>query len=194
MTRSPLLVMSPRISTTRWFTMLSAACIWTLLRSRLLRYCFASAVRTGGGGGGGFGPKVSQPNAPRIRIMASAMTMLAGEILTSGNGHFSEHNGRRGYRAEKLEIVADFGDTIQHFLHRAGDGHLRHGECEFSIADPDADGAARIIARDSIDTAANQFGHIKSIFNAAENFFRRATAGFEEEIAVADAGVAGNAA
>src|ERR1700683_454683 len=108
--------MSPRISITRWLTMLSAACMRTLLSARLGRYALASAVRTGGGGGAGFGPKVSQPNAPRIRIIASAITMLAGEILTSGNGHFSEHDGRGGNRAAEFQVVADFSDSIQHLL------------------------------------------------------------------------------
>src|SRR5579863_8684160 len=118
----------------------------TLLSARLPRYCFASAVRTGGGGGAGFGLKVSQPNAPRIRIIASAITMLAGEILTSGNGHFSEHDGRGGDGAVKFQVVADFRDAVKHFLQRTRNRDFGYRERQFPVADPHADGAARVIA------------------------------------------------
>src|SRR5450631_1422309 len=123
--------------------MLSAAWMCTLLKARLAIYCFASAVSTGGGGGGGFGPNVSQPNAPRIRINASAMTMLAGEILTSGNCHFSEHDGRGGDGAQEFQVVADFGDAVQHLLQRARDRHFRNRKSQFAIANPHPHRSAR---------------------------------------------------
>ena len=71
-------------------------------------------------------------------MTASPMTMLAGEILTSGNGHFSDQNGRGGDGTAEFEIVADLGDAVQHFLQRARDGDLRNRKRQFAIADPDA--------------------------------------------------------
>src|SRR3954453_15531362 len=118
--------------------MLSAAWIRTLLNVRLLTYCFASTVRTGGGAGSGLGPNVSQPKAPRIKINASAMTMPAGEILTSGNGHFSEHDGRGRNGAQEFDVAADFGNAVQHLLQRAGNRHFGNGKRQFAIFDPHA--------------------------------------------------------
>ena len=56
------------------------------------------------------------------------------------------------------------------------------------------DGAARIIARNGIDATADQFGHVKRVFQAANDVFGRARSGFEKEVAVPDARVAGDAA
>ena len=42
------------------------------------------------------------------------------------------------------------------------------GKRQFAVADPDAHRSARIIARNGIDTAADQFGHKKSVFHAAQ--------------------------
>ena len=49
---------------------------------------------------------------------------------------------------------------------RAGDGHFGNGKREFAIANPDSRGAARIIAGNDIDTAADQFGHVKPVLHA----------------------------
>src|SRR5581483_1111664 len=159
--------------------------------ARLARYAFASWVSFGAGGAAGFGPKVSQLNAPRISTPASAMTIVAGEILTSGNGHLSDHNGRGGNRTAEFQIAADFCYSVQHLLQSARDCDLRNRKRQLAVAYPDADSSARVIAGNYIDAAADQFSHIEAVLHAAQNLRGRFESCFDEKITMADAGVAG---
>src|ERR1017187_10231802 len=141
----------------------------TLSSARFGRYSRASWVSFGGGGGAGFGPNVYHASAPASSTPARPTTMPMGEILTSGNRHLSDHDRRRRNGAAELKIITDLRHSRQHLLQRARDRDFRNGKRQLAIANPDPHRAARIIPRHRIDTAADQFGHKKSVRDPAQH-------------------------
>src|SRR5512146_519627 len=102
------------------------------------------------------------------------------EFLLAGDGHSIYTKGRASECAAEFEVVADFGDVVEHVVEVAGDGDLLDRVVEFAVLDPQAAGAAREIAGDEIDTETEEFRYEQTFPDVADDFFGRACAGLEK--------------
>src|SRR5215470_10411351 len=82
--------------------------------------------------------------------------------LSSGNGEaLHAHRRRIGAEAE-LEIVGG-RELTEHVDQIAGDGHFAHGIAALAVLDPEAGGAAAVIAGDLVDAHADEIGDIEAL-------------------------------
>ena len=61
----------------------------------------------------------------------------------------------------------------EHVLEIARDGDFRNRKGDLAILDPEAGGAAAVIAGHAIDAHAHQFGDIEALFDVGDQFFGR---------------------
>src|SRR5271170_2302516 len=111
--------------------------------------------------------------------------------LRSGDRHALDAHGWSGAGSSEDEVVADGDDVLVHVFQVAGDGDLFDRVGEFAVLDPEAAGALRVVAGDEVDAEAHGFGDVEAVFDVADDLLRREGARFEEEVACADSGVAG---
>ena len=78
--------------------------------------------------------------------------------------------------------VAGRRQAAEHVLEVAGDGDFRNRKGDLAILDPEAGGAAAVIAGDAIDAHAHQFGDIEALFDVGDQLLRRKLARFQIEI------------
>ena len=97
-------------------------------------------------------------------------------------------------RAAEFEVARDLGDVEEHFFQISRHRDFFHRIGELSTGDPDAGGAAGIIARDQVGALAQEFGYIQPFLISRDQFFRRLGARLQEIIARADPGRAGKSA
>src|ERR1035438_7651581 len=113
-------------------------------------------------------------------------------VLLATDGHLPDHQSRGRDGASKLQIGTWRLDVHEHPLQGRRNGDLGYRICEFAVLNPLAGCAARIIAGDDVDAGAYQLCYIQSFADATDQFVRRALSFFEEQIAVADSGIAGD--
>src|SRR5205085_9822700 len=150
------------------------AFISTSLNWRLWTYCLASAVSAGGFGGLRRSRYSSNAQAPRpsattitptiteigtesraVSIWTAVFAFLAS--LSSANRHLPDEKRGSGGRAAKLEVRSDGFHIHQHLIQISGDGDFRYRKGQFSVTNPQADSAARIVAGHDIHTRADEF-------------------------------------
>src|SRR5215469_18032518 len=118
----------------------------------------------------------------------------AGTVLFAANGHLSDLQCRTGYGAAEFQVGTDDLHIHEHIAQIAGDGDFRNGVGEFAVADPEARGAARVVAGDDIDAHSDEFRHVKSVGDGGHNALGRLDATLGIKVPVPDAGVSGEAA
>src|SRR5208282_2729590 len=114
--------------------------------------------------------------------------------LFATHGQPVNAQGRSGDRAPELEIVCDLGDVEEHFFQIPGHGDLFDWVGELSAGNPQARGAAGIIARYQVRAVAEKLGHVQTFFDFRNHLLRRSGARLQEVVAGADARCAGKAA
>ena len=97
-------------------------------------------------------------------------------VLLPTDGHLPDQQRRRRHRAPKFQVGARSLHVHQHLLQIRRDGDLRNRIRELAVLNPQAGGAARIVAGYDVDALADQFGDIQALANSANDFFGRALA------------------
>src|SRR5215207_6785512 len=110
-----------------------------------------------------------------------------GGFLSAANGHLSDAKSRSRSRAAELQVRSDVFQILQHSKEISGDGHLRNGESQLPITDPEASRAARVVAGNYVNPEAHQFCDVETVGDRADDLLRRLLAGLHEKIPVADA-------
>src|SRR5215471_14017479 len=84
--------------------------------------------------------------------------------------------GRSGAGTE-FEIVGD-GHASEYLVEIARDSHLADRMRDFAVLDPEAGGAAAVIAGDAVNPHAHQLGDIEAAFDIGHQLGRTQLAGF----------------
>ena len=63
-------------------------------------------------------------------------------------------------RTARVHVGADRGNPAVHVTQISGNGDLVHRIGDGAVLDPESAGAAGVIAGDTIDALAHQFGHV----------------------------------
>src|SRR5262249_13519022 len=100
-------------------------------------------------------------------------TISPRTALPSPNRHFSNTQRRSRGRSAKLQVRSDVFQILQHISQVSRDGYLRNRESQLAVPNPEARGAARIVAGYDIDPEAHQLGHVESVSYRFQNLFRR---------------------
>src|SRR3984885_15791818 len=135
-----------------------------------------------------------RPPASSSAIANVYMPVLLVIGLLTADGHLPDQQRRRCHRAPKFQVGAGGLYLHPHLPQIRRDGDLRNRIRKLAVFNPQAGGAARIIAGDDVDALADQFRHVEAAPNSANYLFRRALALLQKEVAVPHAGVAGDAA
>src|SRR5207245_173238 len=94
---------------------------------------------------------------------------------------------RRGELATEVQIIADHLDAAQDVAEVAGNGDFFNRISQLAILNPEACGAARIIASDGIEAEADHLGDVKTLFDRSDDLRRRMRAGSDEKVIDTDA-------
>src|SRR5437667_6917988 len=89
---------------------------------------------------------------------SSLSVLFSASLLSSTDGHLSNTKSRSGSRAAKLQIRSNVFQIFEHLEQIACDGHLGNRECQLAVADPEAGGAAGVVAGDDIGSESHQLG------------------------------------
>src|ERR1700679_2503542 len=123
------------------------------------------------------------------------MVILCRKVfLTSCDGHAFDVQGGGGAGSVEDEVVADGDYVFVHVFEVAGDGDLFDGVGDLAVFYPEAAGSVGVVAGDEVDAVAHGFGDVEAGFYVGDDLLGSEGAGLEEEVAGADAGVAGEAA
>src|SRR3954465_7984394 len=114
--------------------------------------------------------------ASRVR-MASPVAFVS----TSAKRQTLDAHRRRIDAVAELEIVRRL-HRLEDLEQMAGYRHLAHGISEFAVLDPEAGGAATVIAGDAVDTRADQIGDVETLLDVGDQLGRRRRAGFKVQI------------
>ena len=92
----------------------------------------------------------------------------------------TEEQAEKGYSLDAQEkFCCNFAE---HILQVSGDGQFRYRIADFAVLDPEARGAATIIAGNAVDTKADQAGYIKPGFNILDQLIMAEFARFHIQV------------
>src|SRR5262249_52385830 len=129
-------------------------------------------------------PKVLSASAPPSRTAAASNAAASAALRwpsASCNGEALQANGRRIGAVAELEIVGGL-DRTEHGDEVARDGHLAHRISALAVLDPEAGGAAAVVAGHLVDAHADQLGDIEAVRDVGDQFVGRLRAGFEMQV------------
>src|SRR6185503_19573201 len=112
---------------------------------------------------------------PTITIIVAEMIIAErrSPTLFSADDHLTDlqcwscNGSKEGY------IISDHLDILEHLEKIARNGDFVNGIGELSVFNPQTNGAPGVIAGDRVDSESNQFDDVQTVFNRADNFFRR---------------------
>src|SRR5262249_15331633 len=137
------------------------------------------------------GPAVMAVVAARMIVL---MRGVMPPILSrAGDGHAFYSHRRRVGRALELQ-VAGRRQVEEHVLEIARHGDAAHRPGALAVLDPEAGGAAAVVAGDSVHAKADQIGDVESALDVGDQLVARELALLEIEIGRGRAGRAGGAA
>src|SRR5262245_8235580 len=109
--------------------------------------------------------KVFSASAPASRRAAARGSRRAARSMTalaSANGETLDAHGRRVGSEAKLQIVG--GRKLTEYVDQvAGDRHLAHGIAALAVLDPEAGGAAAVVAGHLVDAHPDEIGDIEAL-------------------------------
>src|SRR3954452_3858974 len=114
--------------------------------------------------------------ASRLRMVSSSELASASAKRQTLDAH-----RRRIDAVAELEIVRGL-HRLEDLEQMAGDRDLTHGIGELAVLDPEAGGAAAVVAGDAIDPGADQVGDVKALLDIGDQLGRRRRAGLEMQI------------
>src|SRR5581483_8827978 len=95
---------------------------------------------------------------------ASRVNVVVSEKSASAKRQPLDAHRRRIDAVAELEIVGRL-HRFEDLEQMAGDRHLADGIGELAILDPEAGGAAAVIAGDAVDAGADQIGDVKALLD-----------------------------
>src|SRR5258707_9513037 len=101
-------------------------------------------------------------------------------VLLATDSHPPDHQRRSGDRSSKLQVGAHVLDVREHALQGRRNGDLGYRIRELAVLNPQAGGAARIVARDNVYSGADQFRDVQPLPDAAHYLIRRTLSLFEK--------------
>src|SRR6185295_15168963 len=124
-------------------------------------------------------------SAPASRTVsansAASRAATLSAVSASAKRQALDTQRRRVDPVAELQIVG----RDQRFEHRqqmACDGDLADGIGDLAVLDPEAGGAAAVIAGHAVDAGADQIGDVKALLDIGDQLFRRHLAGLEMQI------------
>src|SRR5581483_8991671 len=106
----------------------------------------------------------SAPASRTLAVRSSVSRAKCPAPSTSAKRQSLDAHGRRVDAVAKLQIVG--GDQrLEHLQQMAGDRHLADGIGDLAVLDPEAGGAAAVVAGDAVDDGADQVGDIKALLD-----------------------------
>src|SRR5262245_6067084 len=132
-------------------------------------------------------------------LTASSITASSSDSLSlastsgSGKGHLRHEKGRGIDGAAKFQVVRRL-ELAEHRPEVRGNGDLAHRIGDGAVLDPEAGGAAAVIAGDAVDAHADELGHQKPAPHVAEQRLGAAAGGRESDIGRLRRGRSGGAA
>src|SRR5258708_11621011 len=138
-------------------------------------------------------PNSDSASAPASRTLAFNSSASRAAGLASAKRQSLDAYRRRIDAVAEFQIVG--GDhRLEDLEQMALDRHLAHGIGELAVLDPEAGGAAAVIAGDAADAGADQIGDVKALLDVAHPLGRRRLACFEMQIVASRRGRGGDAA
>src|SRR5712691_5151653 len=128
--------------------------------------------------------KVLSATSPAARTAPanSAVSSAAGSARSAScNGEALHTHGRRIGAHAELEVVCGRERGV-HSDEIAGDRHLAHRVAALAVLDPEAAGAAAVVAGHAVDAEADQLGDIETLGNVRDQLVGRELARFEMEV------------
>src|ERR1039458_3624012 len=109
--------------------------------------------------------------------------MVAKGALVAANCEPVNAERRRGHRAAELQIVRNLGDVEEDFLQVSRHGDLFNRISKLSARDPQAGGAAGIIAGYQVRAVAEELCDVETFLDFRDKFFRRSGSWLQEVVA-----------
>src|SRR5262249_33105092 len=128
---------------------------------------------------------VFSAKAPASRTAAARRSRTSARSksgLPSGNGETLHAHGRRVGAEAEFEIVGG-RKPPEHVDQITGDGHLAHRITALAVLDPEARGAAAVIAGHRIDAHADEVGDVEALSNVRDQRLGRVGAGRQMQVA-----------
>src|SRR5215468_10726543 len=129
-------------------------------------------------------PNLPSASAPASRTALSIQPVsLATEMSASvtGNGETLHAHGRGIGAVAEREVVGR-RQRAEHIEQVAGDGDLAHRIGEFAALDPEAGGAAAVVAGHQVDAHADQIVDVESFLDIGDQRIGRYAAGGKMQI------------
>src|SRR5262249_9629996 len=128
---------------------------------------------------------VLSARAPPSRTAAArrsrtAVRSMAGS--SAGNGQTFQAHGRRIGAEAEVEIIGG-RELAEHVDQIAGDGDLADGVAALAVLDPEAGGAAAVVAGHPIDAHADEIGDVEALGDVGDQGVWRHVAGGEVQVA-----------
>src|ERR1700722_9309178 len=131
---------------------------------------------------------IESASAPASRTLAwSRAACRCRSTSLAGNSQALYADGRRVGAVTEHEIVGRH-EALEDLREMPGDGHLAHREGRLAVLDPEARGAAAVIAGDEVDAHADQAGDVKTVLDLRDQLFRRFCSGGEMQVGGARGG------
>src|SRR3954468_6137051 len=126
--------------------------------------------------------KASAPASRTVsRNSAASRAQILSAVSASAKRQALDAQRRRVDAVAEFQIVGR-DERLEHRQQVSGDRHLAHGVGDLAVLDPEAGGAAAVIAGHAIDAGADQVGDVKALLDVGDQLFRRHRAGFEVQI------------
>src|SRR6201999_2947114 len=124
---------------------------------------------------------VTRASSPASRMTVSSLSFSAPRSLAGNSQSLQPHRGRVDAVAE-VEIVRR-RQRAEDIEQMSSDGDLAHGKSLFAVLDPEAGGAAAVVAGHHVDAATDQIGDVETVLDVDDEFVRHERARFEMQVA-----------
>src|SRR3954469_11764518 len=121
--------------------------------------------------------------ASRTTVVKSCASRASRSALssTAAKRQALDAQGRRVDAVAEFQIVGR-NQRLEDVEQVAGDGHLADGIGDLAVLDPEAGGAAAVVAGDAVDAGTDQVGDVKTLLDVGNQLPRRHAARLEVQV------------
>src|SRR5829696_9065385 len=117
--------------------------------------------------------KASAPASRTVsRNSAASRAQILSAVSASAKRQALDAQRRRVDAVAEFQIVSG-NERFEHRQQMARDRHLADGVSDLAILDPEAGGAAAVIAGHAVDAGADQVGDVKALLDIGDQLLRR---------------------
>src|SRR4051794_26724457 len=115
-------------------------------------------------------------SAPASRTVsvssAASRALIVSSVSASAKRQSLDAHGRRIDAVAEFQIVGR-RHRLEYRQQVAGDRHLAHRIGDLAVLDPEAGGAAAVVAGDTVYAGADQVGDVEALLDVGDQFRRR---------------------